>query len=360
MIILELSKRDLSRINCVDLLVSKYYKCSLYEFCKKYKYDLMFLDIVKKVTSDYGYDRLSYLAVDLEEGLEERYYQVEQKFSYGSDNRSIAEKVISLGVNWVVEDVIVHKSSSVFILTGCDNSRDLLANPITNTPDIRYVGLGESFYVEVCSDFTNFMKKNRRYDLRKLKYCKLEDLLYIEGKRTVLLFVDVVNKSYFRNWFSQKTFDYHDKYLKNTVAFEFDSSVIFKSLDDLFESCKKCQTNPSLYSNFNIEEIKVEKKPVKFVEDIEDPGYWDSLFENEPAFIRCRVPDIDENGEEIESNWNEIYKDENSNSGVSIENRKDMGFEELPEDTWTPFDEDITGIFDKDLEGLFGDSDSPF
>ena len=39
MIVLELSSRDLGRINSVDLLVSKYYRTSLYSFCNKYGYD---------------------------------------------------------------------------------------------------------------------------------------------------------------------------------------------------------------------------------------------------------------------------------------------------------------------------------
>ena len=198
MIVLELSSRDLGRIYSVDLLVGKFYKISLYQFCQKYGYDPLFLEILKQVTADYSYNRQSYFEIELPDELDDRYYEVEKKFSYGVDNRGVAERVVSLGVNWIVEDVIVHKSSSVFMLTGCDNARDLLANPITSTPDIRYVGTGESFYVEVCSDFTRFMSKQRRYDLRKLKYIKLEDLMLVDRVRTVLLFVDVVNKTYYR------------------------------------------------------------------------------------------------------------------------------------------------------------------
>ena len=55
MIVLELRAKDLGRINSVDLLVSKYYRTSLYEFCKKYSYDILFIEIIKQVTSDYAY-----------------------------------------------------------------------------------------------------------------------------------------------------------------------------------------------------------------------------------------------------------------------------------------------------------------
>ena len=116
MIVLELSKRDLGRINAVDLLVSKFFHTSLYQFCSKYMYDVLFIEIIKQVTNKYDYDRMGYFEVELPDDLDDRYYEVEKKFSYGVDNRSVAERVISLGVNWVVEDVIVHKSSSVFIL----------------------------------------------------------------------------------------------------------------------------------------------------------------------------------------------------------------------------------------------------
>ena len=47
MIVLELGKRDLNRIHGVDVLVYKYYRCSLYEFCQKYNYDES-----KKVSED--------------------------------------------------------------------------------------------------------------------------------------------------------------------------------------------------------------------------------------------------------------------------------------------------------------------
>ena len=344
MIVLELNSRELNRINSVDLLVSKYYGISLYAFCQRYSYDILFVEIIKQVTKNFGYDRMGYLEVELPDELEDRYYQIESKFSYGADNRGVAERVVSLGVNWVVEDVIVHKSSSVFILTGCDNARDFLANPITSTPDIRYVGNGTSFYVEVCSDFTRFMNKNNRYDIRKLKYLKLEDLLLINKVQTVLLFVDVVNKTFYRIPFKPQPYMQHDKYLKNTVSFEFDSNATFLGLDKLFESCRKCQPNPSLYSNFNNPDEKPKKKVL--VNEREDSGYWSSLFDSEPAYIRTREIYEDElNGyrslEEMLDDSPEFVEycySEQEFSDTNSRKISNFGFVELPMDTPTPFD----------------------
>lgn len=293
---LELSKKDLSRINCVDLLVSYFYKCSLYSFCQKYNYDILFLEIVRQVTMDYNYNRMYSFGVEIDSKIESRYLEVSKKFTYGNDTRSVVERVVSLGVNWVVEDVIVHGSSSVFLLTGCDYARDYLANPITNTPDIRYVGTGESYFVEVCSDFTCFMEKNHRYDLRKLKYYKLEELCLIEKQKILLLFIDVVNKTFYVEWFSSKSYSCHDKYLPNTVSIEWGSNIKFRNLIDLFERCKSLQPNPSLYSNFNEIQKSDKSNSVGYSDEeaYKDEGYWESLYKNEPAFIRCRVPDIDE------------------------------------------------------------------
>ena len=366
MIVLELSSRDLGRINSVDLLVSKYYRTSLYNFCQKYGYDKLFVEIILQVTADYGYYKVGYFEVELPDELDDHYYLVENKFSYGADNRSVAERVVSLGVNWIVEDVIVHKSSSVFILTGCDNARDLLANPITSTPDIRYVGEGESFYVEVCSDFTRFMSRANRYDIRKLKYTKLEDLWLIDRVRTVLLFIDVVNKTFYRIPFKSQPYPQHDKYSKNTVTFDFDDDAQFLSLDILFENCKKRQPNPSLYSSFNhIEEEKPKKKV--YMDEKEDEGYWNSLFETAPTFVRSRDYSFDINGyrsleEMLESN-SEFYSDNGDYNNYSesefiqenADKYSDLGFVELPPDTPTPFDKE--NLFDKensfDKENLF-------
>ena len=96
MIVLELSSRDLGRINSVDLLVSKYYRTSLYSFCSKYGYDKLFLEVIRQVTDDYGYDKIGYMEVELPDELDDRYYEVEKKFSYGADNRGVAERIISL------------------------------------------------------------------------------------------------------------------------------------------------------------------------------------------------------------------------------------------------------------------------
>jgi hypothetical protein len=337
MIVLELSKRDLGRINAVDLLVSKFFHTSLYQFCSKYYYDKLFIEIIKQVTEKYDYDRMGYFEIELPDELDDRYYEVEKKFSYGADNRGVAERIISLGVNWVVEDVIVHKSSSVFILTGCDNTRDLLANPITSTPDIRYVGTGESFYVEVCSDFTRFMSKAKRYDIRKLKYMKLEDLLVIDKKKTLLLFIDVVNKTYHRMWFRPQSYAQEGKFSKNTVSFEFEDSVEFKGLSDLFEICKTCQPNPSLYSNFNIETKSKVSKPS--VNDTDDDGYWESLFRCAPSYVKTR--DISE--EEITGVYKEV-KDPYESEYPSYPKTDPLPYSEfieLPPDTPTPFDLDM-------------------
>lgn len=365
MIVLELNSSDLNKINSVDLLVSKYYGCSLFEFCNRYKYDSFFIEVIKQVTKDFGYERLGRFEVILDDdNLEDKYYELEKKSNYGVDNRSVINKVISLGTSWVVEDIIVHKSSEVFILTGCDNTRDLLVNPVTNVPDIRYVGTGESYYVEICSDFTKFMQKNRRYDLRIVKYYKLQDLISIHNMRTILLFVDVVNGKYYRAWFTPQTRDKVAKYKANTVAFEFDSNVVFQDFWVLFENCKKCQPNPSLYSNFNIEETAKPKKK-KWVEDIEDDGYWESLADSEPEYVKVRdVDDAEITGEypeidtlkdadfwtKVDSSYYEresVRKLKNWDEVAGLEERgipkksnfADLEeFEELPDNTKLPFD----------------------
>lgn len=314
---LELSKRDLSRIHYVDTLVYKFYKTSLYSFCKKYQYDPVFIEIIRQVTELYYYDTLGYFKIEIDDTLNKRCDLIREKFSYGSDNRKIEERIVSLGVNWIVEDVIVHKSSSVFILTGCDSSRDYLTNPITSTPDIRYVGKGESFYVEVCSDFTEFMKRFRRYDIRKLKYCKLEDLLCIDRKKTLLLFVDVVNKTYYTMWFKSVGYNMHNKYGTNTVTYEFDEEVEFKGFEHLFEYLKSCQSDTSLYSNFNVNE---EKKVVSndcYEDYTQDEGYWKSLFDSIPAYIP-KLPQYYEDlmNEEENNNVNKEEKISEENSVI--------------------------------------------
>lgn len=353
MICLELSQKDLRRIYAVDLMVYKYYKCSLYSFCEKYHFDKLFLEIIKQVTTDTGYDRLGYFEVNLDDEFEEEYYAVEKKFSYGVDNRSVVERVISLGVNWVVEDVIVHKSSSVFILTGCDNTRDLLANPITNTPDIRYVGKGDSFYVEVCSDFTRFMQKNKRYDLRKLKYYKLEDLKKIERTETLLLFVDVVNKQYYMTWFVPRGFIYFDKYVKNTVAFEFNENVKFNDLMELFKFCRECQPDSSLYSNFNVDD-SVKKSSSKYLPDYECDEYWESLFKSEPKYIRQMTEEqflqYAECSEDRDYTQDPNYPVDEDYMGSEIDDSDcpevKVGFSEIE----TISDEELNEIFSRPLE----------
>lgn len=290
MISLDLTSRDINRINVVDLLVSKYYNISLYDFCEKYKYDVLFIEIIKQVTFDYNYKNRNQISVNLPDCLDDRYYAVEEKFSYGADNRRVAERIISLGVNWVVEDVIVHKSSSVFVLSGCDSLRDLLTSPITNSPDIHYVGDGNDFYVEVCSDFTQFMKRENRYDIRKLKYSKLEDIYYMKTIQILLLFVDVVNKTFYMTPFHPQPYDFHNKYIKNTITFELPEYSQFQDLIKLFEVCKVKQPNPSLYSNFNVEKEEIKVQPIKkWVKDKEDENYWNSLYESEPPYIKCRI-----------------------------------------------------------------------
>jgi len=266
MIVLELHSQDLQRIFKVDLMVYKYFKCSLYSFCEKYKYDGLFVEIIRQVTNDYMYEKLGYLEVELDDSFDDRYYEIESKYSsYSTDKRSISERIIALGVNWIVEDVLVHKSSGCFILTGCDNSRDLLSNPITNVPDIRYVGEGKSFYVEVCSDFNSFMKRFRRYDLRKIKFYKMTDMVFIDKQLIVLMFVDVVNKTYLRVPFNRLLVDIYrngrdgliDKYKMNTVCFEFDEDDELKPLDELFDKLKELSNG---YISDNNDTYRVEKE----------------------------------------------------------------------------------------------------
>ena len=279
MIVLELYTQDLQRIYKVDLMVCKYFKSSLYSFCERYGYDKLFVEIIKQVTEDYSYEKLGYFAVELDDSFDDRYYEIESKYnSYTTDKRSIAERIIALGVNWIVEDVLVHKSSGTFILTGCDNSRDLLSNPITNVPDIRYVGEGKSFYVEVCSDFNSFMQRFKRYDLRKIKFYKMSDMVFIDKQLIVLMFIDVVNKTYLRVPFNRLLVDIYrngrddliDKYKYNTVCFEFDSEDELKPLDELFEKLREL-SNGRISDNsetYRVEkEVKSEENRVELPEN---------------------------------------------------------------------------------------------
>lgn len=354
---LEVSKKDLSRIYAVDLLVSHFYKCSLYNFCKKYNYDVVFLEIIRQVTSDYNYNRMYNLGVEINADIELRYIEVSKKFTYGHDTRSVIERVISLGVNWVVEDVIVHGSSSVFILTGCDYARDYLSNPITNTPDIRYVGQGESYFIEVCSDFTCFMEKNHRYDLRKLKYYKLEELKLIERQKILLLFVDVVNKKFYAEWFTSKSYSCHEKYLPNTISFEWGSDICFKGLSDLFERCKSLQPNPSLYSNFNsFQQMSDNVSSAPYSDDdcYKDDNYWDSLYKNEPAFVRSRVPDIDSEVYGMYPDVDEIYDDSEVYS-YGVENESSSNMEVISDQDLdrNNFCDSLDQDLDQDYEDMF-------
>ena len=266
MIVLELHTQDLQRIFKVDLMVYKYFKCSLYSFCERYGYDKLFVELIRQVTEDYMYEKLGYFEVELDNELEDRYYEIEGKYNtYTTDKRSVAERVVALGVNWIVEDVLVHKSSGCFILTGCDYSRNLLSNPITNVPDIRYVGEGKSFYVEVCSDFNSFMDRFKRYDLRKIKFYKMSDMVFIDKQLIVLMFIDVVNKKYLRVPFNRLLRDIYkngkenliDKYKYNTVCFEFDEDDELKPLDELFETLRSLSNGRISDNN---DTYKVEKE----------------------------------------------------------------------------------------------------
>ena len=247
-------------------MVYKYFKCSLYSFCERYGYDKLFVELIRQVTEDYMYEKLGYFEVELDNELEDRYYEIEGKYNtYTTDKRSVAERVVALGVNWIVEDVLVHKSSGCFILTGCDNSRNLLSNPITNVPDIRYVGEGKSFYVEVCSDFNSFMDRFKRYDLRKIKFYKMSDMVFIDKQLIVLMFIDVVNKKYLRVPFNRLLRDIYkngkenliDKYKYNTVCFEFDEDDELKPLDELFETLRSLSNGRISDNN---DTYKVEKE----------------------------------------------------------------------------------------------------
>ena len=259
-------------------MVYKYFKCSLYSFCEKYRYDGLFVEIIRQVTNDYMYEKLGYFQVELPNSLDDRYYEIEEKYSsYSTDKRSVAERIIALGVNWIVEDVLVHKSSGCFILTGCDNSRDLLSNPITNVPDIRYVGEGKSFYVEVCSDFNSFMKRFRRYDLRKIKFYKMTDMVFIDKQLIVLMFIDVVNKTYLRVPFNRLLVEIYrngrdgliDKYKMNTVCFEFDEDDELKPLDELFDKLRELSNG---YISDNNDTYRVEKEDKERISPDEESG----------------------------------------------------------------------------------------
>ena len=335
MIVLELHSQDLQRIFKVDLMVYKYFKCSLYSFCEKYRYDGLFVEIIRQVTEDYMYEKLGYFQVELDDGFDDRYYEIENKYSsYSTDKRSVAERIIALGVNWIVEDVLVHKSSGCFILTGCDNSRDLLSNPITNVPDIRYVGEGKSFYVEVCSDFNSFMKRFRRYDLRKIKFYKMTDMVFIDKQLIVLMFIDVVNKTYLRVPFNRLLVDIYrngrdgliDKYKMNTVCFEFDEDDELKPLDELFDKLKELSNG---YISDNNDTYRVEKENKEDKERIspsEESGKnssetnSNSVQSSVETFETCHSENS-ENPSEKENRANSIVDNSSNISANRVENK---------------------------------------
>ena len=336
MIVLELHSQDLQRIFKVDLMVYKYFKCSLYSFCEKYRYDGLFVEIIRQVTNDYMYEKLGYFQVELPDSLDDRYYEIEGKYSsYSTDKRSVAERIIALGVNWIVEDVLVHKSSGCFILTGCDNSRDLLSNPITNVPDIRYVGEGKSFYVEVCSDFNSFMKRFRRYDLRKIKFYKMTDMVFIDKQLIVLMFIDVVNKTYLRVPFNRLLVDIYrngrdgliDKYKMNTVCFEFDEDDELKPLDELFDKLRELSNG---YISDNNDTYRVEKEEKERISPDEESGKIlsdtnsNSVQSSVETFETCHSENS-ENPSEKENRANSIVDNssyyQQDNSANRVENK---------------------------------------
>ena len=325
MIVLELYTQDLQRIYKVDLMVCKYFKSSLYSFCERYGYDKLFVEIIKQVTEDYSYEKLGYFAVELDDSLDDRYYEIESKYSSYTDKRSIAERIIALGVNWIVEDILVHKSSGTFILTGCDNSRNLLSNPITNVPDIRYVGEGKSFYVEVCSDFNSFMQRFKRYDLRKIKFYKMSDMVFIDKQLIVLMFIDVVNKTYLRVPFNRLLVDIYrngrddliDKYKYNTVCFEFGDEDELKPLEELFEKLREL-SNGRISDNsetYRVEkEVKSEENSVKLPENEKIVEMGNSSLElSEQEEIAPNKSDLSQNApqEDIQSVLDGFYSQVN-------------------------------------------------
>ena len=121
------------------------------------------------------------------------------------------------------------------------------------------------------------------------------------------------------------------------LSFEFEDSVEFKGLSDLFEICKTCQPNPSLYSNFNIETKSKVSKPS--VNDTDDDGYWESLFRCAPSYVKTR--DISE--EEITGVYKEV-KDPYASEYPSYPKTDPLPYSEfieLPPDTPIPFDLDM-------------------
>lgn len=302
-----LNQKEIHRIDSVDKLIGKYFKESLYSYIVRKKYDLLLVEIIRQLTQDYNYKWFSYFEVDIPYNLEKEYNMLISRYSKGQDSRNIGERIIFLGVSWVLEDLIVDCSSGVFILTGCDRERNLLNDSVTNSPDLRYIGKGESFYVEICSDFTGFMQRNHRYDVRKIKYLKLEDIVVIEKQRVLMLFLDVANQKYYSEWFTRKPYSEIDKYFVNSVTFEINPNIEFKSFMYLFDYCKTLQSNPSLFSNFLDNSTKSVKSQVySDYENYKDDGYWESLYLEEPQYIRCRIPDIES---EVFGNHKE-YKDD--------------------------------------------------
>lgn len=349
-------------------MVTKYFNCPLWLFCEKWGYDRFFVELIKKVTEDEYYANKDYIGVELDDWFEDRYYEIESGYSSYTDNRSIAERIISLGVNWVVEDILVHKSSGTFILTGCDNSRDLLSSPITNVPDIRYVGEGKSFYVEVCSDFNSFMERYRRYDLRKIKFFKMSDLTYINKQTIVLMFVDVVNKKYLRVPFNRLLLDIDrdgrrdliDKYKYNTVCFEFRDSDELKPLDDLFESLKKLSKG---YISENNSTYKIEKEENKAIENENVAiGSKNVAIEEQIARRDLKIfgDEIPENSLEYERR---IKNDGNlvgQNSDLGLDNNN-YGYIEEPAESVSSNKsesiEDLVNDFNSQIIGIWDDLD---
>ena len=154
---------------------------------------------------------------------------------------------------------------------------------------------------------------------------------------------------------------------KSIGIFEFDNMVVFKDLKDLFEYCKSCQADPSLYSSFNVE-VKEErkKKNIEQIEDWEDDNYWESLFLSEPEYVK--------HSNITEEEWLSMaaFNDYEEDDFEKTYNEKDLTEEELEKiDFEVNFveepseEEKYEAVSDKEFFDAFGgnpflDDSSPF
>lgn len=97
---------------------------------------------------------------------------------YHRDARSSIEYGVDLALGWMVEDCLAHelkRQGAKLSLTGHDSEREyLLANEISQDPDLRVAWRGKERRVEVMCDWLDTWRTYNHLDLRDSKFSRLK------------------------------------------------------------------------------------------------------------------------------------------------------------------------------------------